>query len=532
MRILTKKNRDKTFVLLDTEGLRALEQKNIDTIKQRNNDNRLATFVLGIADICLVNIEKFDHSHLSSILQMVCKSFLKFKSQDKDSIFDPARCIFIHQKIESMTNDDIGPQREKLLSDLNKCANIASEMINRGNRYYRLTAMTFISVKMANFNQVIQIEDNFNVNTFLERLSQEEKKHRVKDLNSIFVKHMFSRTENPSDSEISSEYIERIHETGSILLNFSDIKRQRESNNLQSGGFKRFSVKMKNLIDLINAEKFDFEDLDAWRMGSKIETMFQERWKKLSDEFSKLKASINDRIRQNEKVSGKISTIGEIQEIVDVSQNDMIKMQENSIRAIRDLELAVYFKERLIEQLSDQIRNESRDLKIILIDLFHQHEHEMRRTKGKFSNSSLKKKIVELIENEQAVENISERELLQKFNHFWNGIIKNKDIVEFRESMKTTQKEQSIKYRRDLKKGFEACFENDQFDIAAKQKFENMKSIEDWEFTENQFKNKEIFEEQGYFEKDRLKQFRQWLTNSSKSKKQFMPQLFNQLRMG
>ena len=133
MRILKSQIQKKTFVLLDTEGLRALEQKHVNYAKQRRNDNRLATFVLGIADICLVNIEKFDHSHLSTILQMVCKSFLKFKSQDKDRIFEPARCIFVHQKIENMTNDDIGPQREKLIQDLNQCASIASQMINKGN---------------------------------------------------------------------------------------------------------------------------------------------------------------------------------------------------------------------------------------------------------------------------------------------------------------------------------------------------------------------------------------------------------------
>ena len=132
MRVLKSQALNKTFVLLDTEGLRALEQKNVNYAKQRKNDNRLATFVLGIADICLVNIEKFDHSHLSTILQMVCKSFLKFKSQDRDSIFKPAHCLFVHQKIESMTNDDIGPQREKLIMDLNKCASIASEMIYKG----------------------------------------------------------------------------------------------------------------------------------------------------------------------------------------------------------------------------------------------------------------------------------------------------------------------------------------------------------------------------------------------------------------
>ena len=132
MRILQSNDKVETFVLLDTEGLRALEQKNVDIRQQQQKDNRLATFVLGIADICLVNIEKFDHSHLSSILQMVCKSFIKFGSQDKENIFKSARCLFVHQKMENMTNADIGPQREKLLMDLDKCAKIAADMINHG----------------------------------------------------------------------------------------------------------------------------------------------------------------------------------------------------------------------------------------------------------------------------------------------------------------------------------------------------------------------------------------------------------------
>lgn len=72
MRILQSSDKAETFILLDTEGLRALENKNIDIRKQRQNDNRLATFVLGIADICLVNIEKFDHSHLSGAFSKRC----------------------------------------------------------------------------------------------------------------------------------------------------------------------------------------------------------------------------------------------------------------------------------------------------------------------------------------------------------------------------------------------------------------------------------------------------------------------------
>ena len=288
-------------------------------------------------------------------------------------------------------------------------------------------------MKTLHFNDVIQIEDTFNVNTFLDRLSREESKHRVKDLNSVFIKHMFSWTENPSDSEISPDYMERMHETGKILLNFSDkIQETRQLQDDRSASFTNFASRMKNLIDLINAEKFDFEDLHAWRMGSKMETIFRERWKILSEEFSKLKISLNNRIRQSKKVSGKIHTVGEIQEEVDEMQKRMIKMQEDSISAIRDLELEPYYKQRLILQLSDQIRNESRDLKLVLKDLFHEYEHEIRRKTGKFSNTALKKKIEELIDNEKTIENISEKDLLQNFENFWRAVIESAEILEFR----------------------------------------------------------------------------------------------------
>ena len=385
-------------------------------------------------------------------------------------------------------------------------------------------------VKTLHFNDVIQIEDTFNVNTFLDRLSREESKHRVKDLNSVFIKHMFSWTENPSDSEISPEYMERMHETGKILLNLSNkIQETRQLQDGRSASFTNFASRMKNLIDLINAEKFDFEDLHAWRMGSKMETIFRDRWKILSEEFSKLKISLNNRIRQSKKVSGKIYTVGEIQEEVDEMQKRMIKMQEDSISAIRDLELEPYYKQRLILQLSDQIRNESRDLKLVLKDLFHEYEHEIRRKTGKFSNTALKKKIEELIDNEKTIENISEKDILQNFENFWRAVIESAEILEFRKNMKITQNEQIIKYRHDMKKAFETCFENDQVDIVAKQEFTDLKSIENWKFNEGEFRKIKI-EDGKYFHKDILQRLMSYLPGSAKNHKGIMPQLLNQIK--
>ena len=364
----------------------------------------------------------------------------------------------------------------------------------------------------------------------MDRLSREEIKHRVKDLNSVFIKHMFSRTENPSDSDISPDYMKRIHETGAILLDFSEkLQKFKQSKGVKSNDFQHLASRMKNLIELVNAEKFDFEDLNAWRMGSVMETFFRERWKILSEEFSKIKISLNNRIRQNESVSGKICSIREIQEKLDEEQNRMIQNQKNSIKAMRDLELEPYYKDRLIRQLSDQIRNESRDLKLVLIDLFHQYEHEIKRKSGKFSNSSLKKKFFAVIENEKAIENISEKELLEKFENLWNGIIGSEEILEFRKHIKTTQKEQMYKFRHDVKKAFETCFANDRVDIAANQDFEDLRSIENWEFTENNFRSINI-EEGKYFNKNRLDRFWDFIRFKSDNYNGLMSELLDQFK--
>ena len=392
-----------------------------------------------------------------------------------------------------------------------------------------LSNVSFL-VETVHFNDVIQIEDNFNVNSFLNRLSREKSKHRVKDLNSVFIKHMFLRTENSTDSEISPDYMERMHEIGKILLDFSD--KIREAKTIKNGmcyNLTNFSLRMKNLIGLVNAEKFDFEDLSAWRMGSKMETLFRERWKILSEEFSILKISLNDRIRQNDKVSGKIYSVGEIKEQIEKKQNQMIKMQEDSINAIRDIELESYYKQRLKIQLIDQIRDESRDIKIVLENLFHAYKHEIQKERGKFSRTALEKKIVKLIDDENAIENISDKDVFQKFENFWTTIIQSSEILEFRRNIEITENEQMVKLRHDVKKAFETCFEYNEVDIAAKNEFKELKSIENWQFSEAQFKEIKITDEK-YFEKNILKKFAEKFAGKLLLSKnsQLMPQLLNQ----
>ena len=189
---------------------------------------------------------------LEVILPMVCKSFLRFEAEDNRSIFKSACCLFIHQKMEPAMDKDVGPQREKMLMDLDKFAKTASDMVNNGPM--NIT-----------FDNIINIRDRYNANTFLQRRQRENPDMNYAVLNSVFVDHMFARTDNPTDSSISKKYIDRIHEVACILQKMSKSIENEKKNqypltplHLRASKPNLSSVQMRidNLIELINAVNF------------------------------------------------------------------------------------------------------------------------------------------------------------------------------------------------------------------------------------------------------------------------------------
>ena len=355
---------------------------------------------------------------------------------------------------------------------------------------------------MSKFNDVIEIEDNSRVNLFLHKLLREQKEtegqaeqteNKIRSLNSVFVNYLFSTTMNPSDSKISPKYVDSVHLLAKILMDFFD------KNKSFSGGFNQFSKRIANLIDLVNAEKFDFEDLDAWKMGATMEQTFQDHWRKLGGQFSKIRQLFSDRIRQNEEADGKINSISEITNLVDSEKGKIIEDERIKIKKISELSLNSHFKTRLIQQLEDQINNESHDVKIMLIDCFRRHQHEMETQSGKFSMLELEKKINELIENEKSVKNITTEQIAKKFKFFWDEVMKDEKISELRKSLESTRREQLSKYRRNVKECFESCLHHDRDDIATLTKFKSVSALENWKFTEKQFLAIKVMDDEMYF---------------------------------
>ncbi|XP_062389304.1 interferon-induced very large GTPase 1-like [Sardina pilchardus] len=83
------------ILVVDTEGLRALELAGKATV---HHDNELATFVVGLGNMTLINIFGKNPSEMQDILQIVVQAFLRMKQVK----LNPS-CIFVHQNVTDIT---------------------------------------------------------------------------------------------------------------------------------------------------------------------------------------------------------------------------------------------------------------------------------------------------------------------------------------------------------------------------------------------------------------------------------------------
>ncbi|XP_036602734.1 interferon-induced very large GTPase 1-like [Trichosurus vulpecula] len=108
------------FVLvIDTEGLRAPELN----AKSQNRDNELATFVIGLGNLTLINIFGENPSEMQDILQIAVQAFLRMKQVN----ISPS-CLFVHQNVGEITAKDQNMEgRRRLQQRLDEMAATAAE---------------------------------------------------------------------------------------------------------------------------------------------------------------------------------------------------------------------------------------------------------------------------------------------------------------------------------------------------------------------------------------------------------------------
>ncbi|XP_058255682.1 up-regulator of cell proliferation-like isoform X1 [Hemibagrus wyckioides] len=111
------------FVLLiDTEGLKSPALAQLEDSYE--HDNELATFVIGLSDVTIINVAMENSTEMKDVLQIAVHAFLRMKEVGKKTV-----CHFVHQNVGVVSAHEKNmTDRKKLLDQLNEMTVIAAEM--------------------------------------------------------------------------------------------------------------------------------------------------------------------------------------------------------------------------------------------------------------------------------------------------------------------------------------------------------------------------------------------------------------------
>ncbi len=107
------------ILVVDTEGLRAPELSGRSTT---HRDNEMATFVVGLGNMTLINIFGENPSEMQDILQIVVQAFMRMKKVR----LNPS-CMFVHQNVSDLTAGEKNMEgRRRLQEKLDEMTKIAA----------------------------------------------------------------------------------------------------------------------------------------------------------------------------------------------------------------------------------------------------------------------------------------------------------------------------------------------------------------------------------------------------------------------
>ncbi|XP_074854404.1 interferon-induced very large GTPase 1-like [Carettochelys insculpta] len=110
------------ILVIDTEGLKAPELATLEDSYE--HDNELATLVIGLSDITIVNMAMENATEMKDVLQIVVHAFLRM-----EEIGHKPNCQFVHQNISDVSAHDQNMRdRKHLLEQLNEMTKAAARM--------------------------------------------------------------------------------------------------------------------------------------------------------------------------------------------------------------------------------------------------------------------------------------------------------------------------------------------------------------------------------------------------------------------
>ncbi|XP_077303579.1 interferon-induced very large GTPase 1-like isoform X1 [Lithobates pipiens] len=120
------------ILIIDTEGLKAPELASLKDSYE--HDNELATLVIGLSDITIINMAMENTSEMKDVLQIVVHAFLRMETAGKKP-----NCQFVHQNVGDVS------AHEKNMRDRKKFGDQLNEMTQIAARMEKMTGVTSFS---------------------------------------------------------------------------------------------------------------------------------------------------------------------------------------------------------------------------------------------------------------------------------------------------------------------------------------------------------------------------------------------------
>ncbi|XP_021045219.1 interferon-induced very large GTPase 1 [Mus pahari] len=246
----------KYVLVVDTEGLRAPELNN----KSQNWDHELATLVIGLGNLTLINIFGENPSEIQDILQISVQAFLRMK-QVKIS----PSCLFVHQNVGEVTaKDQTMEGRRRLEQKLDEMAALAAELEECSN--------------ITRFSDVIKFDANRHV---------------------YYFAHLWDG--NPPMAPPNPRYSYNVQELRNVIL--STAQQESRGRILKISDFK---FRVQDLWKALVSENFIFSFRNTQEViaMSKLETKYNEWTWELRSHALDLQNQLNNQIQ-----NGKILTL-------------------------------------------------------------------------------------------------------------------------------------------------------------------------------------------------------------------------------
>ncbi|XP_069808011.1 interferon-induced very large GTPase 1-like [Dendropsophus ebraccatus] len=357
-------------LVVDTEGLRSTELSSQNVL---NHDNELATFVIGLGNLALINIFGENPAEMQDILHIAVQAFLRMKKVK----LHPS-CMFVHQNVGEITAEEKTMEGRRCLQS-------------------KLDEMTLCAAKQQEcdvtcFNDVIKFDVDSHIH---------------------FFSHLWEG--DPPMAPPNPRYSQNVQALRKVIL---DLGKKKDS----ILSISAFSTRVTDLWNALLSENFVFSfrnSLEIAAYGQLEEKYSQWAWR-LRESMLKLQNEINNQIQKEEIksidmmwISSRIDEVySKVQDELTVFFNEdkekhiLVQWRantENRIAALKH-DLIAEIKKKANERIILKEKNRKID------DMKEKYEDEIY-TKSRKLALSLKG------------QNLKSKDLEDRFSTLWNGWI-------------------------------------------------------------------------------------------------------------